>query len=159
MSDFRVHAIDPARLEAIRHAGRDEHGNPLTRHPAGGWEPLRCCLQVAAADEPIALISYSPFVELSLWRETGPVFVHADGCDGYQPDAGLPAALRSGPRVLRPYGPDGAISYDHIAVVEAGEDIEPALRKILGEPEVAVVHVRALAAQCFTYAVSRGDGS
>lgn len=149
-----MHAIDPARLAAIRERGRDEHDNPFVTQAAAGWEPLRCCLRLAVVDEPIALISFSPFAGLSPWRETGPVFVHAGECSGYPVDGGLPSALRTGPRVLRPYDRSGAIAYDHIEVVDAAHDVEPALRKILGEPDVAVVHVRALVAQCFTYAVS-----
>lgn len=155
MFDLKVHAIDPRRLATIRTRAADDSGNPLAPFDAAGWEPLRCCLRIAAAGESIALISFSPFTTTSVWSETGPVFIHAETCGGYDTNSGLPASLRTGPRVLRPYGADGAIAYDHIALVPDGEDIEPALTKILGEPDVEVVHVRAALAQCFTYAVSR----
>jgi hypothetical protein len=155
MADFTVHPIDPDRLATIWSQSCDESANPFEPFAAAGWEPLRCCLRAAAVGEPIALISFSPFVTKSVWSETGPVFVHIEPCDGYDGGAGLPDGLRTGPRVLRPYSHDGAIAYDHIALVGEDEDIEPALRKILGEPDVAVVHVRAALAQCFTYAVSR----
>jgi hypothetical protein len=155
MSEFMIHAISPVRLAAIRTLSHDESGNALAPFEAAGWEPLRCCLRAAAAGESITLISYSPFATRSVWSETGPVFIHAETCDGYDEAAGLPAQLRTGPRVLRPYRHDGAIAYDHIAMVGEGEDIESPLRKILGAPDVAVVHVRAALAQCYTYAVSR----
>jgi hypothetical protein len=155
MTDFTVHPIDTDRLAAIRAAGRDEGGNPLAGFAAAGWEPLRCCLRLASPEEQVALISYRPFVEASVWAETGPVFIHLDACGGYAGDAGLPASLRTGPRVLRPYDAAGALAYDHIELVPDGVDIEPALRKILGEPSVELVHVRAALAQCFTYAVTR----
>ena len=151
----RAHAIDPASLAAIRHAGQDEHGNPFDIHAAHGWEPLRCCLTVAAPGEGVALISYAPLDRHSPWREVGPVFVHGAACAGYQPEAGLPPQLRTGPRVLRTYDDNDALVYEHITVVPDGEDIGPAIDRLLAIPDVATVHVRALAAQCFTYAVTR----
>jgi hypothetical protein len=154
-SAFAVHAIDPGRLDAMRAAGADGHGNPFTAYPADGDEPLRCCLNRAAAGEPIALISYAPFTAPSPWREVGPVFVHAEQCAGYAPDAGLPPAWRDGPRILRTYDRDNALDYDHITLVDEGDDIEPAVRALLAIPEVATVHVRALLPQCFAYAVTR----
>ena len=121
---------------------------------ARGWEPLRCCLQIAAEDESIALISYSPFVDVSPWAEVGPVFVHAEACAGYDED-GLPPQLRTGPRVLRTYHADGSLDYAHVTLVDAGDDIEPAVKQLFAETDVATVHVRALMAQCFTYAITR----
>jgi hypothetical protein len=119
---------------------------------------LRCCLRLPAPGEQISLISYAAFTEPGPWREVGPVFIHAEECTGYPASDQLPPALRTGPRVLRPYDQSGAMAYDHIAMVDEGADVEPYLRKILAQPEVAVVHVRAAAAQCFTYAVRSGAG-
>jgi hypothetical protein len=155
MTTLLVCAIDPVRLDAVRAAGRDESGNPLVASVAEGWEPLRCCLNKATLGEPIALISFSPFTVHSPWAETGPVFIHARGCSGYGAPGVLPADLRTGPRVLRTYHADGSLDYDDITVVGPGEDIEVPLRELLGRSQVAVVHVRALAAQCYTYAVTR----
>jgi hypothetical protein len=103
------------------------------------------------------LIAYRPLPGSSPWAETGPVFVHAAECEGYPSDGGLPTALRTGPRVLRGYHPDGSLDYDHIAFVATGDDVEPAIDELLGQPDVDVIHVRAHLAQCFTYAVRR-DG-
>ena len=155
MTKLQVSAIDPARLDKIRADGHDGSGRPLAPFPAAGWEPLRCCLALAPAGESILLVSYTPFTVASPWAETGPVFVHAERCPGYPVADELPAALRTGPRVLRTYHADGSLDYADITVVGEGTDIEEALVDLLGRPEVDVVHVRALAAQCFTYAVTR----
>jgi hypothetical protein len=149
-----VHAIDPARLDAVREAGEDGFGNPLTAFPAtGSGEPLRCCLRFARPGERIALISYAPFEQRSVWREVGPVYVHADHCDGYA-DRWLPDELRRGPRVLRTYRADGSMNYEHNTLV-GDEDLEPVLSRLLAEPDVATVHVRTVLPQCFLYAVTR----
>lgn len=153
MTELRVTAIDPSRLEAVRAAGKDEHGNEFRPYGALGWEPLRCCLRVAGEDERIALISYAAFTAQSPWAEVGPVYVHAVDCGGYSASSQLPAELRTGPRILRSYHADETLDYDDIEYVAGGQDIEPALRELLERPNVALVHVRAAKTQCFIYEV------
>lgn len=149
-----VHPLQPHRLDAVRERGEDEFGNPLAPFAAAGeGEPLRCCLRYARPGERIALISWAPFTEVSPWREVGPVYIHAERCDGY-PEPGLPAELRRGPRVLRTYRSDGSMSYAHNTLA-GEEDLEPLLDRLLTEPEVATVHVRTVLPQCFLYAVTR----
>lgn len=149
-----AHPIDPARLDAVRTAGEDGFGNALTPFAASGQgEPLRCCLRYATAGERIALISYAPFTEASVWREVGPVYVHADRCEGFA-GGSLPDELRRGPRVLRTYRADGSMDYEHNTLV-GDEDLEPVLDRLLAEPGVATVHVRTVLPQCFLYAVTR----
>ncbi|HEY5252438.1 MAG TPA: DUF1203 domain-containing protein [Acidimicrobiales bacterium] len=155
MTELHVAAIDPDRLSTIRRNGHDESGNALFPFPAEGWEPLRCCLALAEVDASIVLISYAPFIVGSPWAETGPIFIHTDGCPGYGDSDRLPEKLRTGPRVLKTYRADGSLDYADITVVAEGQDIEATLLDLLGRPAVATVHVRALAAQCFTYAVTR----
>jgi hypothetical protein len=152
MNRLLVHAIDADRLARIRAQGVDEHGNAFQPYPAGGGEPLRCCLQPAAPGDPIALISYAPFQHVSPWTEVGPVYVHGDGCAGH--DGGLPEQFRTGPRVLRTYDAENTLDYAHITVVPDGADLQPYLDELFAVPEVATVHVRAVETQCFTYAVT-----
>lgn len=155
MTTIHVQPIDPKRLTEMQDAGHDDFGNPLESWPVQGWEPLRCCLQIAESTDAIALIAYSPFAERSPWSETGPVFVHLENCSGYDARHELPAALRVGPRILRTYHADGSLDYADITYVADGEDIEPAIRDLLDRPAVDKVHVRSHLAQCFTYEVRR----
>lgn len=154
MTDLQVIAIDPARLESMRRNGFDEQGNAFAPYPAEGWEPMRCCLQAAAVDEGIALISYAAFTEPSPWREVGPVFVHGRECEGYPKTTEFPELYRSGRWVLRTYHQNLALDYDHIRMTDIDEtDVERVVREQLAEPEVAEVHLRASQAQCFAFAV------
>lgn len=149
-----VKAIDAARLEMVRTTGTDGHGNRL--HPfsaTGEGEPLRCCLRYAEPDEQITLISYAPFEHPSVWREVGPVYIHASRCEGYGPSGRLPEQLASGPRVLRAYRADETMNYEHNTVVSDQADLEPIIERLLSRADVATVHVRTLAPQCFLYAV------
>jgi hypothetical protein len=121
--------------------------------PDATGAPLRCCLRRARPDDDVLLISYAPLRQASPSREVGPVFVHADRCDGWTEQTGLPPELRTGSRVLRGYRADGSLDYAAIRVVPEGEDVEPPLQELLADSAVDEVHVRALDAQCFTYRV------
>jgi len=149
-----VQAIDPDRLDEVRASRADGHGNrPEPFCAAGQDEPLRCCLRYAEPNERITLISYAPFTHASVWTEVGPVYIHAARCDGYVPTGRLPHQLDHGPRVLRTYRKKQSMNYDHNTVVTDDADLEPIVTRLLGEPDVATVHVRTLAPQCFLYAV------
>jgi hypothetical protein len=151
---LHVHAIDPAHLDAVRSSGADGHGNQLRPFAATGeGEPLRCCLRYAHPGEHIALISYGPFERPSVWREVGPVYIHAARCEGFAPSAELPEQLATGPRVLRTYRADDTMNYEHNTVVTDDAELRPIIEALLSEPDVSTVHVRTLAPQCFLYAV------
>ena len=153
-SGLLAHAINPDRLDVIRTTGADGHGNQLRPFAASGQgEPLRCCLRYAEAGEQIMLISYAPFEQGSVWREVGPVYIHATRCEGYTPTGRLPEQLATGPRVLRTYRADDTMNYEHNTVVTEEADLEPIVGRLLCEPDVATIHVRTLAPQCFLYAV------
>src|ERR1700722_20338079 len=149
-----VSAIDPARLAVIRDRGLDGDGNSVVAFPAEGWEPLRCCLGIAQAGHPIALIAYTPLTTRSPWTETGTVFICAKERGGYRTVHELPARQRIGPKILRTYRADGSLNYDHITHVAEGIDIGAQLAALLEQPDVAIVHVRAVLAQCFAYSVT-----
>jgi hypothetical protein len=100
------------------------------------------------------LISYAPFTDASVWREVGPVYVHAETCDGYPHPAELPVQLRTGPRLLRTYRADRTMNYEYNTLVDDGTDLEAVLSRLLDEPDVAIVHVRTVLPQCFLYAVT-----
>jgi hypothetical protein len=150
-----VQAIDPARLHVVRTTGADGHGNQLRPFAATGQgEPLRCCLRYAEPGEQITLISYAPFEHPSVWREVGPIYIHAARCEGHTPTGRLPTQLATGPRVLRTYRADDTMNYEHNTVVTDEADLQPIIERLLSEPDVTTVHVRTLAPQCFLYAVA-----
>ncbi|MBO0841443.1 MAG: DUF1203 domain-containing protein [Sciscionella sp.] len=156
-TNLLVRAIDPARLDVIYNTGADRHGNRLRPFAATGQgEPLRCCLRYAESGEQITLISYAPFDHPSVWTEVGPVYIHGMRCDGYPATGRIPEQLATGPRVLRTYRDDDTMNYDHNTVVLDEADLRPIIERLLCEPDVATVHVRTLAPQCFLYAVTRG---
>lgn len=148
--------IPPRVLEELRTA--DDAGRPLapfTDEEGGG--PLRCCLRHSAPGEEIALVSYAPLrrwaaetgADPGAYDERGPVFIHATQCSG---PSGTALPFTNDHRVLRRYGADGRILGGRLV----DGDFRSALAEAFADPQVAVVHVRAVEYGCFLYEVRRG---
>ncbi|UIX34565.1 DUF1203 domain-containing protein [Streptomyces sp. GQFP] len=154
---YAVRPIDPLILKGLRSA--DDAGRelvPLT--DAEGGSPLRCCLRHSTPGERIALISYAPLrrwaaetgAEPGPYDEQGPVFIHAEACEGpVAAGEGFPFARAR--RVLRRYSREGRIVGGRL--VEQVD--ESAFEEAFADPGVAVVHVRAVEYGCFLYEVRR----
>ncbi|MER5545626.1 DUF1203 domain-containing protein [Streptomyces sp. NPDC002589] len=136
----------------------DDAGRPTTPFTdEEGGAPLRCCLRRSTPGESIALVSYAPLrrwagetgADPGAYDEQGPVFVHAEECPGPADPAPLP--FTNAHRVLRRYSADGHILGGHLV----DTDFPSALTEAFADPEVAVVHVRAVEYGCFLYEVRR----
>jgi Protein of unknown function (DUF1203) len=164
---FEVRAIAP---EVVRQLlAIDDAGNPprLLTDDDGG-SPLRCCLRPAEPGERIALVSYAPLrrwaqqtaAQPGPYDEVGPVFVHVGQCPG--PDGtGYPGWLAAGRRVLRAYSADGRILRGRLIDADRGCSpvaAESALAEMFADPQVALVHARAVEFGCFTFEVRRPEG-
>jgi hypothetical protein len=160
-----VRAIAPDVVRDLLRA--DDAGNPprLLTDDEGG-APLRCCLRPIRPGERVALVSYAPLrrwaretgAQPGPYDEVGPVFVHAGPCEG-PGGTGYPPELAGGRRVFRAYSAAGGILGGRL--FESGPTPDPAaaqkaLAEMLADPEVALVHARALEYGCFTFEVRRG---
>ncbi|MEV6803376.1 DUF1203 domain-containing protein [Streptomyces sp. NPDC051132] len=157
MTTHTARPIAPAVLEELRTA--DDAGRPLRPvTDQEGGAPLRCCLRRSAPGERIALVSYAPLrrwaartdADPGAYDEQGPVFIHAEECAGPDGDA-LP--FTNSHRTLRRYSADGRILGGRL--VTDADGFQPALTEALADPEVELVHVRAVEYGCFLYEVGR----
>ncbi|MET9401822.1 DUF1203 domain-containing protein [Kitasatospora sp. NPDC002965] len=153
-----VRPIDPGVHRSL--LVRDDAGRPPVRSvDETGGAPLRCCLSKGLPGDRIALVSYAPLrrwaaetgAEPGPYDEVGPVFVHDGPCAGAGGD-GWPTGFHGSERVLRAYDRRGHILGGVPVVPETAEAGAAAL---LADPEVAVVHVRALHFGCFMHEVRR----
>ncbi|RDG39045.1 DUF1203 domain-containing protein [Streptomyces corynorhini] len=144
-----------------------EHGAPVD----SVGSPLRCCLRAVAPGERIALVSYAPLrrwaaatgAEPGAYDESGPVFIHAGECDGPTGSApgGYPFARPGALRAVRRYDSRGHIVGGRLFEVPEGspEDGSAAFDRVIGEafaePDVVLVHVRAVEYGCFQFEVAR----
>lgn len=152
---LRFEPIPAATLDGIRAAGMDEAGNQLTvQTVTDGGSPLRCCLRETVPGERVLLIAYTPPGGRGEYAERGPVFIHAEPCDGYRTPDRYPAALSHRQQVVRAYDRDGRIA-DGV-LVEDGEQAMTAIRELLARPEITLVQLRNVGYGCYNFAVSRG---
>ncbi|WP_460065715.1 DUF1203 domain-containing protein [Streptomyces sp. YKOK-I1] len=122
-----------------------------------GGAPLRCCLRRSEEGETIALVSYAPLrrwaaltgAEPGAYDEQGPVFVHGRGCPG-PAGGGLP--FTEAHRTVRRYSAAGHILGGELVT---DGDLPRAFRNAFDDPDVALVHIRAVEYGCFLYEVRR----
>lgn len=147
----------PSELAAAYRAGApDANGQPPERHVSvDGGEPCRHCLGTVAAGEAYLILGYRPFPAPQPYAELGPVFLHAEACSAYDPARGLPEReSRGSGRILRGYGEDDRIVYGTGRVVANGH-IEAAAEELLSRDDVAYLHMRSAANNCFTLRIDR----
>ncbi|MFI2757957.1 DUF1203 domain-containing protein [Streptomyces echinatus] len=157
MTTHIARPITAAVLKELRTA--DDAGRPMAPlTDTEGGAPLRCCLRHSGPGERIALVSYAPLrrwaaetgADPGAYDEQGPVFVHAEECPG--PDGGALPFINSH-RTLRRYSADGRILGGRL--VADADAFPSALADAFDDPEVALVHVRAVEYGCFLYEVRR----
>lgn len=167
MTTYTARPIGPTALKELRDT--DDAGRPAVPFTDDeGGAPLRCCLRRSEPGERIALVSYAPLrrwagetgAEPGAYDEQGPVFVHADDCAG--PATGAYPFAEGAHRTVRRYSAEGHILGGRLVEVpeaDPGRTFEDAFTEAFDEafadPEVALVHVRAVEFGCFLYEVRR----
>ncbi|MFF1717048.1 DUF1203 domain-containing protein [Streptomyces sp. NPDC058268] len=157
--------IDPVALKQLRDT--DDAGRPCLPYvDEEGGDPLHCCLRPVAPGERVALVSYAPLRRWALrtgatpgaYDEQGPVFIHADDCEGPAPSGGqYPFARPESLRTLRRYSAEGRIVGGRLLEIPdpATEGFDAAFAEAFADPEVALVHVRAVEYGCFHFEVRK----
>jgi hypothetical protein len=147
--------IDRHELHQVLTCGTDHGGNPIEPFVDGGGWPMRCCLVDSRPGERVAIIAWSPFPWQGPYAETGPVVIHADGCESPGVLDHLPADLDARPMVLRPYGDDRRIAYHRVRHVAAGDSLTVHVAELLGHGDVDFVHGRNVTGGCYSFTATR----
>lgn len=146
-------AIPPAVLQDLRVEGVDEADNTLAvETDTDGGNPLRCCLRETRPGERVLLIAYTPPGGRGAYAERGPVFVHADQCDGYLTPDRYPPGLAHRQQIVRAYDRRGRIA-DAVLAAD-GDDATAIVDELLARPDVTLVQLRNVGFGCYNCAVS-----
>ncbi|MFF5934126.1 DUF1203 domain-containing protein [Streptomyces sp. NPDC012508] len=165
MTTYTARAIEPAVLAELRVS--DDAGQPCVPYTATeGGSPLRCCLRTFEPGERVALVSYAPLRRWAAatgaapgaYDEQGPVFIHADPCAGpVEGPESYPFDRPGALRTLRRYDGEGRIVGGRLLEIpaEATAGFDKAFAEAFADPQVALVHVRAVEYGCFQFEVRR----
>jgi hypothetical protein len=150
---FEVQAIPAQRLAEMR-AGVDDADKPVEGFADDeGGNPLRCCLRLSRRGERVALISYRPAGGSGAYSEVGPVFIHAEACEGYPERRTYPDEFRPRAQVFRAYDSTGTIIGGHLATPdEAPEDV---IGDLFADQQVAFIHTRNVIFGCYMAQIRR----
>ncbi len=151
---LKYSGMPTALAEAYRAGVPDANGQmPERRVSQDGSEPCRHCLGKVKAGEEYLVLGYRPFPAPQPYAETGPVFLHAEACTA--PDGQFPDRERGGDgRILRGYGADDRIVYGTGTVV-TNDEIETVAARLLERSDIAYLHMRSAANNCFTLRIDR----
>ena len=149
LREFLIEAIPTARLAMLRRTATEAPF--VVAEPAA--VPVRCCLRVARTGERALLVAYRPPGGRGPYAETGPVFVHAEPCEGYRGGQPWPADFADRRQVLRGYDRVGRI----VDAVLAEPNQGPAtLATLFGDDRIVVVHSRNVLYGCFMFLARPG---
>ena len=119
-----------------------------------GGSPVPCCLRETRPGERAMLIAYTPPGTAGAYAERGPVFVHADPCEGYPTPHRYPPGLRHRMQVVRAYDRQGRIA-DGVLAAD-GLQAEAVIAEMLARPDVELVHLRNVGYGRYNFAVRGG---
>ena len=153
-STFRIVPLPTEVAEEARHvaeSGAADHA-VIKVDSATGY-PCRHCLRWAQPGERVVLFPYASIPPGHPYSETGPIFVHVEGCQRYSTTDEYPVDFRNG-RAFRAYDP----SYNMIdAEVVNGREPEEVIEKLFQNPKTAFVDARSVTRGCFTFRIQRAS--
>src|SRR6266480_6392275 len=150
-SNFRIVPLATEIAEAAQrvvNAGSADHALITVDSPLSS--PCRHCLQWAQPGERVVLFPYAAIPSGNPYSETGPIFVHAHGCERYSATNEYPADFRNG-RVFSAYDSNYNINAQIMNVIEP----ELVIERLLQNPDTAYLNVRSITHGCFTFRVLR----
>ncbi len=143
-------------VRALQDGGRDAYGHlPERAISDGTGQPCRHCLRQVPKGETYLIIAHRPFPTTQPYAETGPIFLCAKHC---APGGGraIPASLTAPAYIVKGYTRDDRILYGTGRVTPTNAIPERAA-EILENPEIAYVHVRSAANNCYSVRVDRAE--
>ena len=151
-SGFRIVPLPTEIADAARRAANTcavDHALITVDSPESS--PCRHCLRWAQPGERVILFPYAAIPSGHPYSETGPIFVHADGCQRYSAINEYPAEFRNG-RVFRAYDSN----YNIIdAQVVNGSEPEVVIKSLFQNPDTVFVDARSVTRGCFTFRIER----
>jgi hypothetical protein len=129
------------------------YGHPAHTEVAAGYGPCRQCLRTfSVGKDRRILFTYDSFRGKEELPLPGPVFIHENQCERYPEDGGFPPDMLSHRLTLNAYARGRRLVGQ--SYVSNGL-IEPELQRLLGQRDVAYIHVRDTDAGCYDFCIEK----
>ena len=149
---FRIVPLPLSLVSEARRTLTDCAGHALRPHiETAGGNPCRFTLRLTRPGEEVILMSCSPFRTEQPYRETGPVFILAQGDTGYTDIHRFPSGINPLTRVFRCYDAAERIIDARVGTAEP----EQLIAELFAKPRVDCIHVRSLTYGCYTFRIER----
>ncbi len=158
MIPIRVVAIATKVAEAVRENMKAPgYGHPAHLEVAAGYGPCRHCLRpFSIGAERRILFTLDPFHGIESVPLPGPVFIHAEPCERYREDAGLPVQWGAPSVTLVAFARGRRLMAEEHVEVGA---LEVAIERLLARTDVDYLHVRDKEAGCYDFRLERQNGA
>ncbi|KLN60075.1 hypothetical protein WH96_12830 [Kiloniella spongiae] len=149
-------AIPTEHARHLQSGGCDENGLiPEKMISDGDGFPCRHCLKGIEKGEEVLVISYRPFPEKQPYAESGPIFLHSKTCVSHNNNGKIPDNIKSqGITLIRGYNSENRIVYGTGKAIKSS-DIEAESVKMFEADNIAYIHARSAANNCFTCRIER----
>lgn len=153
MQRFRVIAMKTEIAEQVRATQKAPvYAFPAHIEVGEDSAPCRHCLRLITPGERRILFTYDRFTGKESLPQPGPVYIHAESCQRYPEEGGVPAELRNSPRTIEAYAAGRRLRGQEY--VNDGR-FEPVLEKLFADPNVDYLQVNSTTAGCFTFRIER----
>lgn len=142
--------------EAFWQGSSDAYGHiPERLISDGSGAPCRHCLTQIPAGSEMLVLAYRPFPGLQPYAETGPIFLCASPCERHREQQEPPSMfLEWDHLMIRGYRDNNRIKYGTGKVVRTA-DLARLCQEMFQDKDVAYIHLRSAANNCFQCRVDR----
>jgi|SRR5450830_1936997 hypothetical protein len=153
-TNYRISPLPGEIVARVRAERIDSAGHAVVSRLDGERHQCRACLRLTNSDEPVLLISHSPFESRQPYAERGPVFIHERECTPPPDPTAYPAEFPHHDVVLRAYNGKDEIEG---AQLVGPRDVEEVIGTLLANPGVAYIHARNSAYGCYMFRIDRTE--
>lgn len=156
MTDVRFLGLPTEIARAFQAGSADANGQSPERHISdGAGVPCRHCLREIPKGEEFLIVSYRPFPAPQPYAEVGPIFLHAEPCEGFDTGRGTPPICDEREHfLLRGYNARDRIIYGTGQIV-ATDKLSNTATQLFECPDVAYLHLRSASNNCYQCRIER----
>lgn len=154
---YRIRGLEPGQFGHFFALDDGALAAALTQRVQAGAQgryPCRVSLRDADPGEELVLTHFTNHAVDTPYRNAFAIYVRKDATEAAEYVDILPPVLRERPIALRGYDASGCL---HTAKLAVADDVDPAIRGLLDDPDVAYIDAHNAMHGCFAARIERYD--